>query len=80
MEEAINQFHESHEVVYTLVAVVDGEVVAKFTSDQSADDVASYSALLDEHMQKHIIDDANSRAEYLAEAEAENQIEQERGN
>lgn len=78
MEEAINKFHEEHEVVYTLVATVDGEVIAKFTDDQSADGVAGYAALLDEKMQQHIIDDANGRAEYLAEAEAESQMEAER--
>ncbi|MGV9002381.1 MAG: hypothetical protein ACOH18_05515 [Candidatus Saccharimonadaceae bacterium] len=80
MDEAIQKFHEEHEVVYTLMAVVDGEVVAKHTSSISADDVSGFATLTDEAMQTHIIDDANGRAEYLAESEAETQMEQERGN
>lgn len=80
MDEAIQKYHEDHEVVYTLMATVDGEVVAKYTSEISADDVSGFATLTDEAMQKHIIDDANARAEYLAESEAEMQMEQERGN
>lgn len=80
MEETIVKYHEEHEVVYTLIATVDGEVVAKFTDDQSADGVAGYASLLDEAMEKHIIDEVNSAAEYKAEAEAEAQMEMERGN
>lgn len=79
MEEAIQNYHEEHEVVYTLTATVDGEVIGTYTSDQSADDVAGYAGLLDSAMQQHIIADANDRAEYLAEAEAEAQMEAERG-
>ena len=80
MEEAIVKYHEEHEVVYTLMATVDGEVIGKFTDDQSADGVAGYASLLDEAMEKHIIDDVNSKAEYAAEAAAEDAMERERGN
>ena len=78
MEETINQFHEAHAVEYIMLVKVDGEVKIKYTDEQSFDGVASYSTLADEAMQRLIIDDANGRAEYLAEAEAENQMEQQK--
>lgn len=80
MEETINAYHEAHEVEYQLLVVIDGEVKIKYTDPDSFDGVAAYSTIADEAMQTLIIDDANSRAEYLVEAEAEMQMEQERGN
>ena len=80
MDEAILKFHEDHEVEYIMQVVVDGEVVVKYTDSQSFDGVSGYAVSADEAMQQYIIDDVNSRAEYAAEAAAEAQMEQERGN
>ena len=80
MEEVLNQYHEDHDVKYTLMVEIDGELLAKYESNQSADDVSGYAGLLDNVVAEHIIQDVNEAAEYKAEAEAEAQMEAERGN
>ena len=80
MEDLIQKYHDSHNVVYELRAIVDGKVTIKYTSSISFDDVSGFASLADERMEKDIISDASDRAEYLAEADAEAQMEDERGN
>lgn len=73
----LEEFHENHEVEYQLVAVVDGEVIAKQTSSMSADDVSGFAWTIDREVERHVIDEANDKAEYDREAAAEEQLQNE---
>lgn len=80
MDDLIQKYHDSHNVVYELRALVDGEVKIKFTSSISFDDVSGFATLADERMEQDIVSDASDCAEGIAEANAEAQMEDERGN
>lgn len=78
MEELIQQYHEDNGITYIMQAVnSDGDVIVKYESELSFDDVASYSAVADEYIEKYIIDELASKAEYEAEDLAERQLQEE---
>lgn len=56
IDKLVSDFHENHEVKYTFMAEVDGEVVAKQTSSSSADDVSGFGWLIDERVQKLVLE------------------------
>jgi len=78
IDEIVQKYHEKHQVVYTLMVEVDGEVLAKYTSSIDAADVSGDSDNLDEQVQKAAIEEEESRIEYEKEAEAERQMEEAR--
>lgn len=72
IDELIDNYLENHNIHFELRAVKDdGEVVAKYSSDISADDVSGYAGLLDEKIMQLAIEENNDHYEYMKEAEAE---------
>lgn len=78
IDEIVEQYHEKHEVVYTIMVEVDGEVLGKYTSSIDASDVACDSEHVDELVQKAAIEEEEGRVEYEKEAEGERQMEEAR--
>lgn len=64
MEELVQKYHDEHEVVYEMRAIVDGEVVIKYSSPVGFDDVSSYAWKADQAMYAHITDHYISKSEY----------------
>ena len=76
MKDKIIQFHEDHEVKYTLMVEIDGELLAKHTDSYSADNVAGYAWQLDQEVDQYIIGEEVAKAEAIAEAQMEQMIEE----
>lgn len=69
MEQAIEHYIKQNGIVFELRAINgDGEVILQETSEQSFDDVASLSGLLDERFDKLVINDAEDAVQLDADA------------
>ena len=80
MEEKILDYIDQHKIKFELRAIDgDGEVLAKFTSGVSADDVSGYAGLLDEKIDELVInaqvDEAQGRIEADAEAQMQDRLD-----
>lgn len=76
IDELIDNYLKNNEIHFELRAVKkDGEVVAKYSSGISADDVSGYAGLLDEKIMQLAIEENNDRHEYMKEAQAEDAME-----
>ena len=75
-EDLLDEFHEKHEVEYVLQVVVDGEVIAKFTSPLNADDVAGYAWAADRVVEQNINDEEAGRLESEAEEQLQNALDE----
>ena len=77
MEEKILDYIDQHKVNFELRAIDgDGEVLAKFTSGVSADDVAGYAGLLDNAIDELVINSLVDEVQYKVEADAEAQMQE----
>ena len=77
MEEVIDRFIETESVKFELRAINgDGEVLVKFDSSFSADDVTGYSYLVDEKILQLAIEYSKNEAEAKADMEAEAQMQE----
>ena len=79
-DEIIEDYHNNHEVVYELRVLVDGEVFVKSTSSIDINDVVSDSDNLQEKVNEAALDEERDRLEYIAEARAEDQMQEEMDN
>ena len=76
MEEKILDYIDQHKIKFELRAIDgDGEVLAKFTSGVSADDVAGYAGLLDNAVDELVINSLVDEVQYKVEADAEAQMQ-----
>ena len=76
MEEKILDYIDQHKINFELRAIDgDGEVLAKFTSGVSADDVAGYAGLLDNAIDELVINSLVDEVQYKVEADAEAQMQ-----
>lgn len=81
MEELIQQYHEDNGITYIMQAVNnDGDVIVKYESDFSFDDVSGFSSQGDSYIEAYILDELNSKAEYEAESYAEQHMQEELDN
>lgn len=78
IDKVIQEFHEKHEVVYSLVATVDGEVVVNNTSSISADDVAMFAYKTDSAIGNLAVAELEGKADADAAVEADNAVEESR--
>ena len=77
MEEKILDYIDQHKINFELRAIDgDGEVIAKFTSGVSADDVAGYAGLLDNAIDELVINSLVDEVQYKVEADAEAQMQE----
>lgn len=77
MEEKILDYIDQHKIKFELRAIDgDGEVIAKFTSGVSADDVAGYAGLLDNAIDELVINSLVDEVQYKVEADAEAQMQE----
>jgi len=77
MEEKILDYIDQHKIKFELRAIDgDGEVLAKFTSGVSADDVAGYAGLLDNAIDELVINSLVDEVQYKVEADAEAQMQE----
>jgi len=77
MEEKILDYIDQHKINFELRAIDgDGEVLAKFTSGVSADDVAGYAGLLDNAIDELVINSLVDEVQYKVEADAEAQMQE----
>ena len=77
MEEKILDYIDQHKIKFELRAIDgDGEVLAKFTSGVSADDVSGYAGLLDEKIDELVINAQVDEAQGRIEADAEAQMQE----
>ena len=77
MEEKILDYIDQHKIKFELRAIDgDGEVIAKFTSGVSADDVAGYAGLLDNAIDELVINRLVDEVQYKVEADAEAQMQE----
>ena len=79
-DEIIEDYHNNHEVVYELRVLVDGEVFVKSTSGIDIYDVVSDADNLQDKVNERAMDDERDRLEYIAEAQAEAQMQEELDN
>ena len=79
MEEKILDYIDQHKIKFELRAIDgDGEVLAKYSSGVSADDVAGYAGLLDNAIDELVLPVINSlvdEVQYKVEADAEAQMQ-----
>lgn len=80
IDDIVEQYHEKHEVIYTLMAEVDGEIIGKYTSSIDASDVACESENLDDLVRETAISEEEDRIEYEKESAAEAQMQEELDN
>lgn len=76
-DEIIEEYHNNHDVVYELRVLVDGEVFVKSTSSIDINDVVSDSDNLQEKVNEAAVQEESDRLEYIAESEAEDQMQNE---
>ena len=77
MEEKILDYIDQHKINFELRAIDgDGEVIAKFTSGVSADDVSGYAGLLDNAIDELVINSLVDEVQYKVEADAEAQMQE----
>ena len=77
MEEKILDYIDQHKINFELRAIDgDGEVLAKFTSGVSADDVSGYAGLLDNAIDELVINSLVDEVQYKVEADAEAQMQE----
>ena len=79
-DEIVEDFHNNHEVEYELRVIIDGEVFVKSTSSIDIYDVVSDADNLQDKVNEHAMDDERDRLEYIAEAQAEAQMQEELDN
>lgn len=76
MEEKILDYIDQHKIKFELRAIDgDGEVIAKYSSGVSADDVAGYAGLLDGAIDELVINSLVDEVQYKVEADAEAQMQ-----
>ena len=77
MEEKILDYIDQHKIKFELRAIDgDGEVIAKFTSGVSADDVSGYAGLLDNAIDELVINAQVDEVQGRIEADAEAQMQE----
>lgn len=71
MQEIVETFIENNDVTFEMVAKVNGEVVVRFESDQSFDDLTGYSTLADDAFDTYVTKEEEARIDYQHSVEAD---------
>lgn len=78
-DELITKFHEAHEVVYSIVATVDGHTVAKVSNQISADHAAGSAWMIDSAIEAQARAEFTDQVDTQAAADTDQHIANERG-
>ena len=79
MQEQVESFIENNDVEFKMVAIVNGEEVVVYTSNESFDDVSGYAYIADEAFNKYVMQDLEDAADLIIGDETEDLIALERG-
>lgn len=78
-DQLIEQFHKDHQVIYSIVATVDGVIAAQVSNELSADQAAGSAWLVDDAILTLAHAEAADKADLKSSTDTDQKIANERG-